>query len=241
MRLGSAESLAFNQDPFVGVPPKLFKIRCKPSLAKGQLMTEDTDDGSISQKEEKNDDDDGSKAGKKKLNTVNEESQKPKSGKMGHESWVRAFLPPEVTSESTSFKCIFCESHLSLKNISRVKQHLLNVKVCKFLLSEQAAQSTVDEIVAGRAALMGRSSETAEGGEDSVTRIGVRGSQPFMDALLGSANGDVMPSAHIGISTERHVSGRKRHKPATVRACCSSPSNAIEGRTETAVPLTVNG
>eukprot|EP00884_Botryococcus_braunii_P013191 jgi/Botrbrau1/21873/Bobra.0249s0004.1 len=174
-------------------------------------MSQGAEDASVSQKAEKTAED-VSKGGRKKTGTGDEENPRAiKSGKMGHESWVRAYLPAEVTPESTSFHCPFCDTNLSLKNISRVKQHLLNIKVCKFLLSEQAAHSTIEEIVAARAAALGRSSEAAEVGDDTATGVGFRGAQPFMDSLLGAGHSDIR-----AISTDRHVSGRKRHKTGTV-------------------------
>lgn len=198
-------------------------IHRTPVLARRCLMSREGQDAAVSPMEEKT----GFVRITSSINPFNvgsmSSSASGKTGKVGHESWVRMYLPPDLPIGSTSFQCVFCNNKLSLKNISRVKQHLLNQKVCKFLQSDQAATSTEPEIVMARASGVGTSAP-ADQMEAAASRSEL---QPMQPTALFQGTPATEP---LATSADRQGAGRKRAKPAQASqhlSCLKSVSEKL--------------
>jgi hypothetical protein len=172
---------------------------------------------------------------KRPAGSVDRNPKSAKAGKVGHESWVRAFLPPEVTPESTTFQCLFCNTNLSLKNISRVKTHLLNPKVCDFLRAPGAVESTIEEVVAARQQMLGAPETAAaadvpvEGG--AVVATPDLAQHSFMHTLLEAANSREEEASVRSVDRQVVAPARPkpppRPRPSVVGLPCSSLTTPI--------------
>lgn len=181
-----------------------------PVLARTSLMSREVQDVAVSPMEEK--------TGIARISSTNSPPNvgsmtslaSGKTGKAGHESWVRAYLPPDLPAGSTSFQCVFCKTNLSLKNISRVKQHLLNQKVCRFIFSDQAGMSTEPEIVRARAAL---------GTPVPADQLEAAASRGELPPVQPAAFPDTLAAEPNAASSDRQAPARKRAKTSQASRC----------------------
>ena len=92
-------------------------------------------------------------AAKRKARPDNEDAAKKLKADTGFWVWNHSECLLEETVEDASgkskenskYKCNTCKSILSGCNVTRLKEHLLNLRVCKFLETKEARQQAITE------------------------------------------------------------------------------------------------